>query len=109
MVEGETVLNEANDIDVLAANNNGATQVNDADGDLKVGTVVIEEVIADRAMAAMNGTITAAATAPLEGVTTSNDDVKLAAAGNLTFEEGVEIGTANLHVDVDGDVTPDCA
>ena len=44
-VEGETVLNAANDIDVLAASNNGATQVTTAN-DLEVGTVTIEAVSA---------------------------------------------------------------
>ena len=77
MVEGETVLNEANDIDVLATDNNGATQVTDIN-DLKVGTVAAEAVSADRAMAAMNGTVAAAAMS-IVGVTTSDDDVKLTA------------------------------
>ena len=103
MVEGETVLNEANDIDVLAADNNGATQVNDIN-DLKVGTVTAEAVSADRAMAAMNGTVDAAAMS-ITGVTTSDDDVKLTAEGNLTLEEAVNAGEGDLILDVDGDVS----
>ena len=103
MVEGETVLNAANDIDVLAADNNGATQVNDIN-DLKVGTVTAEAVSADRAMAAMNGTVDAAETS-LTGITISNDDVKLTADGNLTLEEAVGLGEGDLLLDVDGDVS----
>ena len=103
MVEGETVLNAANDIDVLAANNNGATQVNDIN-DLKVGQVTIEAVSADQAMTAMNGTVDAAAMS-ITGVTTSNDDVKLTADGNLMFEEATNLGGGDLFLDVDGDVT----
>ena len=103
MVEGETVLNAANDIDVLAANNNGATQVNDIN-DLKVGTVTAEAVSADRAMAAMTGTVDAAAMS-ITSVTTSSDDVKLTAGGNLTLEETVSLVEGDLFLDVDGDVT----
>ena len=102
-VEGQTLLNEANDIDVLAADNNGATQVNDIN-DLKTGNVTAEAVSADRAMAAMNGSIDAEATA-LTGITTSDDDVKLTAAGNLTLEEATNLGEGDLFLDVDGDVS----
>ena len=103
MVEGETVLNEANDVDVLATDNNGATQFTDVN-DLKVGTVTAEAVSADRAMAAMNGTVDAAAMS-IDGVTTSGDDVKLTAGGNLTLEESVSLGEGDLFLDVDGDVS----
>ena len=91
-VEGETVLNAANDIDVLAASNNGATQVTTAN-DLEVGTVTIEAVSANRAMVSMNGTVDSAETS-LTGVTTSNDDVKLTAGGNLTLEEACLLYTS---------------
>ena len=99
MVEGETVLNEANDIDVLAANNNnGATQVNDIN-DLKVGTVTAEAVSADRAMSAMNGTMDAPEMS-VTGVTTSDDDVKVTAGGNVTLEEAVNLGEGDLFLDL---------
>ena len=103
MVEGVTLLNAANDIDVLAADNNGATQVSNVN-DLKVGSVTVEAVSADRAMFAMNGTIDAAAMS-VDGVTTSDDDVKLTAEGNLTLERAVNLGEGDLLLDVDGDVT----
>jgi hypothetical protein len=103
MVEGETVLNEANDVDVIAIDSNGATQFNDID-DLSVGVVTAEAVTADRAMTAMNGTVDAAAV-PITGIRTSDDDVKLTAAGNLTLDEGVVLGGGDLLLDVDGDVT----
>ena len=103
MVEGETLLNEANDVDFLAANNNGATQVNDIN-DLKVGDVTIEAVTAERALAAMNGDITSAEMS-LTGITTSDDDVKLTAEGNLTLEEAANLGEGDLFLDVNGDVT----
>ena len=103
MVEGETVLNQANDIDVLATDNNGATRIDDIN-DLKTGTVVADAVSADRAMAAMNGTVDAAAMS-ITGVTSSDDDVKLTAAGNVTLEEAVNLGEGDLFLDVDGDVS----
>ena len=52
-VDGETLLNEANDIDVLAANNNAATQFTDIN-DLRVDSVTIESVSADRALSGIN-------------------------------------------------------
>ena len=102
-VDGETILNESNDIEVLAANNNGATQFTDIN-DLKVGTVTIEAVSADRAMLDMNGVIEADEVL-LVGVTTSDDDVNLTAGGNLTLEQQVTLGTGDLFLDVDGGVT----
>ena len=42
-------------------------------------------------MTAMNGTVDAAAMS-ITGVTTSNDDVKLTADGNLTLEEAANLG-----------------
>ena len=103
MVEGETVLNAGNDVDFIAANNNGATQFNDIN-DLKIGTVTAEAVSANRAMAAMNGTIDAAEMS-ITGITTSDDDVKLTAEGNLTLEEAVSLGESDLFLDVNGDVS----
>ena len=103
MVDGETVLNEANDIDVLAANNNGITRVNDID-DLTVGIVTVEAVSADRAMVAMNGAVDAAAMS-ITGVTTSNDDVKLTAGGDVALLQAVDVGAGELFLDVNGNVT----
>ena len=103
MVEGETVLNEANDVDFIAVASSSATQFNDIN-DLKVGTVTAEAVSADRAMSAMNGTVDAAAMS-ITGITTSDDDVKLTAEGNLTLEEAVSLGEGDLFLDVNGDVT----
>ena len=103
MVEGETVLNAGNDVDVIAADNNSATQFNDINN-LSVGTVTAEAVSADRAMTAMNGAIDAAEMSET-GITSSDDDVKLTAAGNLTFEEAVSLGAGDLFLDVNGDVT----
>ena len=102
-VDGETILNESNDVDFLAVNNNGATQFTDIN-DLKVGTVTIEAVSADRAMLDMNGMIETDEVS-LVGVTTSNDDVKLTADGNLTLEAASVLGEGDLFLDVDGDVS----
>ena len=99
-MDGETLLNAANDADVLAINNNGATQFTDIN-DLEVGEVTTEAVTADRAM---NGTIEAAEMSA-SGITTSDDDVKLTATGNLTLEGSVSLVQGDLLLDVDGDVT----
>ena len=103
MVDGKTILNEANDVDVLAADINSATQVNDID-DLTVGTVVAEAVSADRAMAAMTGTVDAGSSA-VTGVASSGDDFKLTVEGNLTLEEGTDLNTGDLFLDVNGDLS----
>ena len=84
----------------MAASNNGATQVTDIN-DLKVGSVTIEAVSADRAMA---GTVDSTETS-LTGITTSNDDVKLTAGGNLALEEAVDVGEGDLFLGVDGDAS----
>ena len=103
VVDGGTILAAANDVNVIAAETEDAIHFVDVN-DLIVGEVTIEEVIADRAMADMNGSITAAEVM-ISGVTTSGDDATLVASGNLTFEQTVSIGDGDLFVDVDGDVT----
>ena len=103
-VTGNTILNNVgNDVDIIAADGDGAIQYTDAN-DLKVGQVVAEAVVAERAMTAMNGTVSAIET-DIIGITTTDDDVKLTAAGNLTIEQAVALGTGDLFLDVDGDVT----
>jgi len=58
-----------------------------ASGDLKIGAV---------------STVNPAVT--IDGVSTSDADVKLTVGGNLTFEEAVVLGAGDLFLDVLGDV-----
>jgi len=74
--------------------NVGATQFSDVN-DLKSGTVTAEAVSADRAMAAMNGTVDSAAMS-LSGIVTFDSDTKLTATGSLTLEELVSLGQGDL-------------
>ncbi len=84
MVNGTTTLTEANDIDTLAADNQGSTQFTDSDG-LTVGSVTV---------AAMSVT----------GITSANSNMKLS-TGDLDIDEDISLGTGNLFLNVAGNVT----
>ncbi len=90
MVTGTTTLqNAANNVNILAANNGGGTLYTDADA-LTVGTVTV-------------GGMTAT------GITTSDDDVKLTAGGNLAINQAIALGTGKLFLSVTGNVTQTAA
>ena len=93
MVDGTTTLDQANDVDTLAADNGDTILYNDAD-DLTIGTVTALDGTADEMTAT--------------GVTTSNDDVKLivgdAIGENLDVNQAVNLGTGDLFFDVAGNV-----
>ncbi|MEZ6059147.1 MAG: hypothetical protein R3C19_02180 [Planctomycetaceae bacterium] len=89
MVNGTTNLTQANDVDTFAASNNGQTLFTDAD-DLTVGSVTVDGM-----------TVT--------GIVTSSDDVRLtvgsAAGHNLTIMRVINVFSANVLLDVGGNVT----
>ena len=89
MVDGTIVLNEANDVDVLAIDSQGAAQFNDVNN-IMVGSVSIEAVSANRAMFAMNGTVDAAAMS-LAGISTASS-LSLVADGNIFQDQPVVVG-----------------
>ncbi len=84
MVTGSTALNQANDVDTLAAETDGTLLFNDVD-DLTVGSVT-----------SLGTTVT--------GIT-STLDAKLVTGGDLHLAEAVDLGSGNLFLDVDGTVT----
>jgi large repetitive protein len=84
---GTVTLNEANDVDVLAASYNGTIVFTDID-DLTIGTVTDDP-----------SGMTAS------GITTSSDDVKLTTGGDLTITDDVTLGVADLTLNVTGAVT----
>ena len=94
MVDGNTRLQLANDVDRLAASTGGTILFNDVDG-LTVGTVTVLDGTADQMQ--------------LTGITTTNDNVKLivgdTAGENLSIEQAIKLGTGNLFLDVAGNVT----
>ena len=90
MVDGNTRLQLGNDVDTLAANTGGTILFNDIDG-LTIGTVTVLDGTADQMQ--------------LAGITSSNDDVKLIVAGDLTIQQAVALGTGDLFLDVAGNVT----
>lgn len=94
MVDGNTTLGLANDVDGLAVDALGPVLFNDVD-DLAVTTVV-----------ALDGT---PAEMTITGVTTADADVLLrvgdAAGENLTIDEAIAVGAAELLLDVAGDAT----
>ena len=105
MVDGTTVLtNAGNDVDEIAAETDGVIVFTDVD-DLRVGTVTVDAVMANLAM----GGVISSSEMDLVGVTTSNDDVKLTAEGNLTFEQQANLGQGDLFVDVAGNVSQTAA
>ena len=86
MVAGTTTLTQlTNDVNILAANNDGETLFVDSD-DLTVGSVVVNGMTAT-------------------GITTSNDNVKLTSSGNLAIDDLVNLGDGNLFLNVIGDVS----
>ena len=89
MVDGTIVLNEANDVDVLAIDSQGAAQFNDVN-DIMVGSVSIEAVSANRAMFAMNGTVDAASMS-IAGISTPSS-LSLVADGNIFQDQPVVVG-----------------
>ena len=90
MVDGNTRLQLGNDVNTLAANTGGTVLFNDVDG-LTIGTVTVLDGTADQMQ--------------LAGITSSNDDVKLIVAGDLTIQQAVGLGTGDLFLDVAGNVT----
>ncbi|MAR08342.1 MAG: hypothetical protein CL681_00025, partial [Blastopirellula sp.] len=82
MVDGTTTLQAANDVDTLAAMNGGETLFNDVDG-VTVGSVTVDGM-------------------SISGVTTSDDDVKLTAGGNVDLSTAVVLGTGDLLVATSG-------
>ena len=86
MVDGVTTLNEANNVDTIAASNGGQTLFTDVNG-ATVGSIAVDGM-----------TVT--------GITTTNDDVKLTmTAGNLVIGDDINLGTGDLFLDVTGNVT----
>ncbi len=89
MVSGTTQLDQDNDVDVLAAENDGFSLFYDTD-DLLVGTVVVasDTIFEMRAV----------------GIQTSNDGAKLNVANNLTLDDAIAVGTGNVFLKVDGNL-----
>jgi hypothetical protein len=83
-----TLLNAANDVDVLAFDNMGITQFSDVD-DFAVGTVTVDAC-----------TVTGM---------TSSADVKLAVGGDLSIDAAIDVGVGNLFLEVTGNVTQTAA
>ena len=90
MVDGSIRLPLNNDVDTLAVATDSAVLFNDVDG-LTIGTVTVLDGTADQMQ--------------LAGITTSNDDVKLIVAGDLSIEQAIGLGTGDLFLDVAGNVT----
>lgn len=84
MVTGRTTLDQANDVDALAADTQGTLLFNDVN-DLTVGSVT-----------SLGMTVT--------GIR-STFDAKLTTGRDLQLAEAVDLGAGNLFLDVDGDVT----
>ena len=84
MVDGETVLNAANDVAVLAAENGGFTLVN------VVGDAIVDSVSVDSMM--------------VTGLNTVDADVKLTVGGSLELVEATNLGAGNLFLDVESDL-----
>ena len=88
MVGGSAILDAANDVNTFAASNGGLTIFNDIN-DLTIGTVIV----AAGTMFEMSAV----------GITTNNSDVKLTST-ELFIENSISTGTANVLLDVDGNV-----
>jgi hypothetical protein len=84
-VTGTTTLTEANSVATLAADTDGTIDYTDANG-LIVGAVTV-----------LGDTIT--------GLTTSGDDVRLTAGGDLVIDEDIDLGAGNLLLDVAGNLS----
>ena len=90
MVDGITTLkNAANDVNVIAADNQSNLLFVDQD-DLIVGSVTVDGMMVD-------------------GITTSNDSVKLTAGGNLGIQQAIDVGTGNLFLSVAAGVVTQAA
>ncbi len=90
MVDGTTRLQLGNDVDMLAANTGDTILYNDVDG-LTIGTVTVLDGTGDQMQ--------------IIGITTTNDDVKLIAGGDLAINQAINLGTGDLFLDVAGNVT----
>ncbi len=92
MVDGTSILDAANDVNVFAAANSGFTLFNAID-DLVVGTV------------------TAVAQTPfamtVSGIDTGNHDLKLQSGSDLQIDEPIVAGTADVFLMVGGDINQD--
>ncbi len=77
---GEIILTEANDVEWLAVDSNGAVQFTDID-DLRIDTA--------------DG---------LGGITTTSDDVKITTGGGLALDQDINLASGNLLLSIDGDV-----
>ena len=89
-----TLDNNANDVDVLAADNAFAT-----------GTVVFRDSDGVTVGAVATQTIGNAAFAATSGVTTNNGDVLLDVDGALQIDEAINVGGADVRLVADGDIT----
>ena len=86
LVSGNTTLNNSNnDVNTIAAANDGTTSYEDSDG-LSVGSVNVNFLLAS-------------------GILTSNDDVKLTIGGDLDIENDIDLGTGNLFLNVTDNLT----
>ena len=86
MVNGDTILqNAGNDINTFAANNGGVTYFTDLDA-LVIGSVTVDGMT-------------------VEGLSTTNDDAKIATNGFLVIVDAINVASGNLFLDVAGDVT----
>ncbi len=90
MVDGTTRLQLGNDVNVLAANTGDTVLFNDLNG-LTIGTVTVLDGTGDQMQ--------------IIGITTTNDDVKLIAGGNLAINQAINLGAGDLFLDVAGNVT----
>ena len=90
MVEGDTILDLANDVETFAAESSGLTLFNDID-DLVVGEVVVfaESIHEMRAT----------------GIQTDNSDTKVIVGGDLSIEQTIQAGSANAFLVVGGNLS----
>ena len=95
---GSITLDDANDVNTLAASNafaGGTITFNDVDS-LTVGTVATQTI----------GLVTFAATT---GLTTSDGDVLVNANEALTINSAINVGTADVRLAADGNITQSAA
>ena len=93
-VAGSITLDDANDVNTLAASNafaGGTITFNDVDS-LTIGTVATQTI----------GLVTFAATT---GLTTNDGDVLVNANGALTINSAIDAGTADIMLAADGNIT----
>lgn len=84
MVDGTTALDQANDVDTLAANSDDTVLFRDLD-DLAIGSVTVAGLT-------------------ISGISTASD-TRLVTGGDLTLTEAVNVGPGHLLLDVDGAIT----